>query len=209
MDTRFARWVGGAVVLGLMMIGCDGGGGTTTPQPQTGTVSGTVMSQGAGVSGVQVALTGKGTQTTNSSGAFTFTQVTAGTHSIAITLPEDLELDGTETLQKSVTVTAGQTATVSWALKPAGPTTITTETVNMGASSFQPATVTVKAGSTIRWVNGSAILHTITPDGHTAWNRVETSATGEVLRVTLNNAGEYEYHCEIHAGMNGEIVVQP
>ena len=208
MDARLIRWAGGAAVLGLVAA-CGGGNGTTTPPPQTGAVSGTVTASGSGVSGATVALPGKGTQTTSATGAFSFTQVAAGSHILTLTVPSGFELDAGQTAQKPVTVSAGQTATVGWVLRQNNPGTVTTETVNMNAATFSPSIVTVKAGSTIRWVNTQAILHTITPDGHTQWNRVETSATGEVLRVTINTPGEYEYHCEVHSGMNGEIVVQP
>lgn len=203
----FTMALGGIVAL----TGCGGGGGTGPVDPgyTTGTVSGTVTVDGAGLAGVVVGLTGKGTQTTSANGAFTFTQVAAGTHSITITVPAEYELAAGESAQKSVTVTAGQTSTVAWSLRPLVPTTITTDTVRLTASSFQPATLTVKAGSTIVWINGQAILHTVTPEGHSQWTRVETSATGEILRATLNTPGEYEYRCEIHAGMTGEIKVQP
>lgn len=207
MDARFIRWAGGAAVLGLMAA-CSGGGGTTTPTPQTGTVSGSVTASGSGVSGATVALPGKGTQTTAGNGTFSFTDVAAGGHTLTLTVPAGFELDAGQTADKAVTVSAGQTATVSWLLRQDEPGAVTTETVNLNAASFSPSSVTVKAGSTIRWVNTQAILHTITPDGHTQWNRVETSATGEVMRVTINTPGEYDYHCEIHAGMNGEIVVR-
>lgn len=208
MDGRIIRWAGGAAVLTLVAA-CSGGGGTTTPTPQTGTVSGTVTAGGSGLSGVTVALPGKGTQTTGGTGAFSFTQVATGGHILTLTVPSGFELDAGQTAEKAVTVSAGQTATVSWALRQNDPGTVTTQTVNLNAATFSPSTVTVKAGSTIRWVNTQAILHTITPDGHTQWNRLETSATGEVLRVTINTPGEYDYHCEVHSGMNGEIVVQP
>lgn len=193
--------------IGLVM-GCGGGDGGTTA-PTRGTINGTVSADGSGLADVVVALPGKGTQTTSGSGTFNFTEVAAGAHTLTLTLPEGFELEAGQTAESSVTVTAGQTATVNWTLRAAGPTETTTETVQMTSSSFSPAAVTVKAGSTVIWVNQQAILHTITPEGHSQWERVETSATGEVLRVTLDTPGEYEYHCEVHAGMSGEITVQP
>jgi plastocyanin len=59
-------------------------------------------------------------------------------------------------------------------------------------------------------MNTQAIGHTITPSGHTAWERVQSAAQGEMLRITLNTAGTYNYFCEPHvsAGMTGTIVVQ-
>lgn len=211
MDARFIRLAGAAAVLGLI-ASCGGGGGTTVPAPTpTGTVSGTVTADGNALAGAQVALPGKGTQTTSSTGAFTFTQVATGTHTLTLTMPANHELGTGETLQKPVTVTAGQTATIGWSLRRVTATTVTTDTVRLSGTSFSPSRLTVKVGSTVVWVNTNSTFHTVTPDGHTQWARAETSGAGEVTRATLNAAGEFDYFCEPHQsqGMTGEIVVQP
>lgn len=206
------RFVGALSVLGISaaLVSCGGGGGgTVTPPVTTGTVSGSVTNGGAGVSGVVISLPGKGTQTTSSSGAYTFTQVNAGSHTLTLTLPSEFELASGETLEKSVSVTAGQTATVNWALQ-AKAATSTVDTVRLSGTSFEPSNLTIKAGRTVVWVNTQSIAHTVTPDGHTAWQRTETSAPGEVLRVTMNSTGSFDYYCEPHRsqGMTGRIVVE-
>jgi plastocyanin len=98
---------------------------------------------------------------------------------------------------------------------PAPPTTpapgANERIVQVQASSFSPANLTVPPGTTVIWVNAGGAGHTVTPQGHNAWQRVETTATaGEVLRVTFGNAGTYNYICEPHAatGMVGSVVVQ-
>lgn len=75
---------------------------------------------------------------------------------------------------------------------------------------FSPAEVTVEPGTRIRWVNGTASFHTVTPDGHEAWTEWQTGGTGESVEVVLNAPGTYEYYCAPHRslGMTGRIVVQ-
>jgi plastocyanin len=83
-------------------------------------------------------------------------------------------------------------------------------TVTMGASTFTPPNLQVTAGTTVTWVNGTpGTTHTITPQGHTQWQRVETSAAGTVLTVTFSTPGTYNYFCEPHGPtMSGTITVQ-
>jgi plastocyanin len=210
MHVRASSLIGIAAFAGLVAA-CGGDGGTDPPpQTTTGTVNGTVTSNGAGVSGATVTLAGKGAVTTGSAGAYTFTQVNAGTHTITLTVPDDQELAGTETAEKSVAVTAGQTATINWTLAPKAPQTATTDTIRLSGTTFSPSSLTVKVGSTIVWVNTQNIFHTVTPNGHSKWSRTETSSTGEVLRVTINEAGTFDYFCEPHQsqGMTGRLVVQ-
>jgi plastocyanin len=76
--------------------------------------------------------------------------------------------------------------------------------------------ITIRAGSTIRWVNQSGLFHTITPQNTAqagVWQRAETAANGTVLEHTFSTAGQtYNYRCEPHSssftsGMVGTITV--
>jgi plastocyanin len=80
-------------------------------------------------------------------------------------------------------------------------------TVTIAGTSFSPSTLTVAAGTTVTW-NAQNTGHTITPQGHTQWSRVDVSSTGTVLEVTFATPGTYNYFCEPHSGMTGRIVVQ-
>lgn len=90
------------------------------------------------------------------------------------------------------------------------PSTSTVDTVRITGGSFDPATLTVRAGRTVVWVSETSVLHTVTPDGHSQWTRRTTSAPGEVLRVTFGSAGAFPYYCEPHrsSGMTGQVTVQ-
>src|SRR5512135_3562877 len=72
---------------------------------------------------------------------------------------------------------------------------------------FQPASLTVKAGSTVTWKNTGAVAHTVTANdasfdsGHVA--------PGASFQHTFATAGTYAYHCTIHASMTATVVVTP
>jgi plastocyanin len=77
--------------------------------------------------------------------------------------------------------------------------------VTMGDASFQPATVTVKAGQSVTWKNGSKLTHTATGSGFDSGN----IGPGQSWTHTFSKAGTYPYVCVPHqaAGMKGTVVV--
>jgi plastocyanin len=81
-------------------------------------------------------------------------------------------------------------------------------TITLTASAFSPSTLTVAVGTTVRWVNSGAGAHTITPDGHTRWQTVNTSSAGEALAHNFTVAGTFRFLCSLHAGMSGSVTVQ-
>ena len=96
-------------------------------------------------------------------------------------------------------------------------------TVTMGFHNFDPATVTINAGQTVRWSNTSLIWHTVTFDpskakdeNHVALPKgVEPFDSGKInsngnFWHTFNEPGVYHYICVPHEskGMSGTVVVQ-
>ena len=74
---------------------------------------------------------------------------------------------------------------------------------------FDPASATVAAGTTVRWTNETSLGHTVTPDGHEEWEEWVTDSQGETFQHTFETPGTYDYVCVPHApGMAGRIVVQ-
>ena len=74
---------------------------------------------------------------------------------------------------------------------------------------FEPAAVTVRAGSTVTWVNcddPGQPSHTSTADAG-AWNS-PTLAPGEAFSRAFDQAGDFAYHCEPHPFMTGSVSVQ-
>lgn len=75
---------------------------------------------------------------------------------------------------------------------------------------FGPGTITIDRGTTIRWRNGTSTFHTVTPDGHDAFQEWETNGQGQTFEARFDEPGRYLYHCEPHRtlGMIGVIEVR-
>ena len=83
------------------------------PTPVTGTISGTVSIESAGISGVNVTLSGGMTASTDGSGAFTFTGVAAGSYTVTISgFASDATF--TATVQSATISSQGQVATTNF-----------------------------------------------------------------------------------------------
>jgi plastocyanin len=78
--------------------------------------------------------------------------------------------------------------------------------------SFNPATLTVKAGTNVTWTNEDSVTHDLTNDaiGDIAEGRLFSLDVepGKTFSFTFNNTGTYNYHCDIHPSMKGAIVVE-
>ena len=72
--------------------------------------------------------------------------------------------------------------------------------------SFSPATITVAAGTTVRWTNRDDIPHTVVSDDKTFKSKVLD--TDEQFTYTFTKPGTYSYFCSIHPKMTAKIVVQ-
>ena len=71
---------------------------------------------------------------------------------------------------------------------------------------FAPQRITVKAGTTVTWVNGDDIPHTIA-----ATNKLfksKTLDTQDRFSFTFTTPGTYEYFCSLHPHMTGAVVVE-
>ncbi len=75
--------------------------------------------------------------------------------------------------------------------------------------SFQPATIRVKAGTTITWVNCESETdeaHTSTSDSG-VWSSGLLSP-GATFSLTFDQTGSFPYHCEPHPFMTGTVAVE-
>jgi plastocyanin len=71
---------------------------------------------------------------------------------------------------------------------------------------FQPTTLTIKAGSTVTWVNMDDEPHTIV--SATGLFRSAALDTQETFSFKFDEPGTYLFVCSIHPRMTGTIVVQ-
>jgi plastocyanin len=72
--------------------------------------------------------------------------------------------------------------------------------------SFVPATMTVKAGTKVTWVNRDDVPHTAT-DTDKRFNS-KTLDTDDQFSFTFSQPGTYNYFCALHPKMTGKITVK-
>jgi plastocyanin len=92
---------------------------------------------------------------------------------------------------------------------PSGPSsavTIPTSAQVLGNRAFTPDDLEIAVGTTVTWTNTDAVAHTSTSNGG-AWDS-GTIAPGRQFSFTYMSAGTFPYHCAIHPGMVGTVVVR-
>ena len=72
--------------------------------------------------------------------------------------------------------------------------------------SFEPATLTVKAGTTVTWVNHDDEPHTATATDKRFNSK--TLDNGDRFSQEFNAPGVYNYYCALHPKMTGKIIVK-
>jgi len=94
---------------------------------------------------------------------------------------------------------------------PAAPTVAADVTISMvgdrGNQSYAPNPTTVRVGQTVAWKNNDTTVHDATQDA----SRFQTgtiNAGSTSAPVTMSTAGTFAYHCTIHPGMVGTLIVQ-
>ena len=79
-----------------------------------------------------------------------------------------------------------------------------------GMLAFEPSTVNISAGDTVKFVNNKLAPHNAVFDGNDDLSHPDLAfAPGESWERTFSTAGTYDFYCEPHrgAGMVGKIVV--
>lgn len=72
---------------------------------------------------------------------------------------------------------------------------------------FQPDTVNVGVGLPVRWTNEGTVYHTVVSDS-ALWSS-DSLAPNWWFELRFDSAGTYPYHCALHSGMTGTVVVSP
>lgn len=84
---------------------------------------------------------------------------------------------------------------------------------------FNPATITIKEGMTVRWINKDDTAHTTTSNTYIigvsgkhepkgSWNSNPLNP-GETFEHTFTSSGDFPYACLVHPYMEGTVTVQP
>src|SRR6185436_929199 len=104
---------------------------------------------------------------------------------------------------------AGPSPTPAPSPTPSGPSSSVTIPVGaqaLGNAAYAPDTLNVAVGTTVTWTNTDSVSHTSTSDA-TGWNSGIVAPGGQ-FSFAFQAAGSFPYHCAIHPGMVGTVVVR-
>jgi plastocyanin len=80
-----------------------------------------------------------------------------------------------------------------------------TDEVWIQGMAFSPATITVTAGTTIKWTNLDGVAHTVTST--TGLFDSGSIAINGTYSLKFATAGTFPYYCAVHPGMKASVVV--
>jgi amicyanin len=80
--------------------------------------------------------------------------------------------------------------------------------VSIDNFTFTPPSLTIKAGTTVTWINKDDIPHGIASSNN-AFTKSKALDTDDSYSFTFTTPGTYQYFCYVHPHMTGTIVVQP
>ena len=82
---------------------------------------------------------------------------------------------------------------------------VSENTIRIKNFAFDPASITVKVGSTVRWVNQDSVPHRILfADGADS----TILAPSQSWSRKIDKAGTFDYSCTIHPTMQGTVIVE-
>jgi plastocyanin len=85
--------------------------------------------------------------------------------------------------------------------------------VDITATGFLPATITVKPGQDVEWVNKDANPHLVASDPYPTDNKLpglnsqQSIASGAMYNYTFEAAGTYTYHDDLNPSLMGIVIV--
>jgi plastocyanin len=83
---------------------------------------------------------------------------------------------------------------------------VSTNQVTMQNIAFNPNSITVSKNTTVTWTNNDNMTHNVT--SNSGLFSSGNIAPGGTYSFQFTATGTYPYHCTIHAGMNGTVIVQ-
>jgi amicyanin len=78
--------------------------------------------------------------------------------------------------------------------------------VDIDQFTFLPQRITVKAGTTVTWINEDDVPHTIVSSSKVFKSRALDTA--DKFSFTFTTPGTYDYFCSVHPHMTGAVVVE-
>ncbi len=114
----------------------------------------------------------------------------------------------TATVSPRAAVSASPTASPTGAATASPTASQQSYSITLVNYAFQPSSMTIPRGATVRWTNTAQTVHTVTSDTG-VWDSGNLNP-GQTYSRQFNDAGTFPYHCNYHRslGMTGTITVQ-
>jgi plastocyanin len=98
-----------------------------------------------------------------------------------------------------------QSLTVTSIPVPRTTSSVSANTINITNFAFDPDSITVNLGSTVRWVNRDSVPHRILfADGADS----KILAPSQSWSRKFDGTGTFDYACTIHPAMQGTVIVE-
>jgi len=88
-----------------------------------------------------------------------------------------------------------------------GGTAAKSAAVMMKNIQFNPKTVSVPKGGTVKWTNDDSVGHDVTGSDFKS-GAAGGLSQGDAFSHTFNQAGSFKYRCTVHPGMEGTVTVK-
>jgi plastocyanin len=109
-------------------------------------------------------------------------------------------------LRLAVCASLAQLALFGFLVTAARPAAAEDAAVKIDNFTFVPKRMTVKAGTTVTWINEDDIPHAIASTGNAFRSKVLD--TEDKFSFTFTTPGTFEYFCSLHPHMTATIVVE-
>ena len=82
---------------------------------------------------------------------------------------------------------------------------------------FAPNPLNINVGTTVTWTNKDSVSHTVTSDAIPSVSSASSSlpgldsqsiSPGKTFSITFNKPGIFNYHCNFHQSMKGQVIIQ-
>jgi plastocyanin len=113
----------------------------------------------------------------------------------------------TITIVRNICVAAALAVAIIAAALPAAALAADTE-VKIDNFTFSPQRLTVKAGTTVTWINEDDIPHTVVSASDTRLFKSKVLDTEDKFSFTFTTPGTFDYFCSLHPHMTATIVVE-
>ncbi|WP_409465679.1 cupredoxin family copper-binding protein [Amycolatopsis sp. GA6-003] len=89
------------------------------------------------------------------------------------------------------------------------PAAAASQTVMMQDYAYAPASLTVRVGDTVTWIQHDTAPHDVVTTSAPVAFRSPQLSQGQSWNYTFRTPGTYSYYCSVHPDMRAQVIVQP